>query len=74
MTAELRSVSLAYLGGGMAAVTDGITQDEPLITTGAGLLRDGEKVNVIDSNALAVKNPAALHKEPNNRRLIFTSI
>ncbi len=66
LTAELRSVSLAYLDGGMAAITDGITQDEPLITTGAGLLRDGEKVNVIDSSALAVKNSAALNKEPNS--------
>ncbi|KEI70412.1 efflux RND transporter periplasmic adaptor subunit [Endozoicomonas elysicola] len=68
LTAELRSVSLAYLDGGMAAITDGIAQDEPLITTGAGLLRDGEKVNVIDSNTLAVKNSATLHKEPKEQQ------
>ena len=49
-TAEQRTVSLAYLDGRMAAVSNGIQQGEPLITTGAGLLRHGEKVNVIASD------------------------
>ncbi|MFK0569623.1 efflux RND transporter periplasmic adaptor subunit [Endozoicomonas sp.] len=55
LTAEQRTVSLAYLDGGMAAITGGITQDEILITTGAGLLRHGEKVSVIDSDDLATQ-------------------
>lgn len=64
MTAEQRTVSLTYLNSGMAAITSGISQDEALITTGAGLLRNGEKVNIIDSSAFAAQKLATLNKEP----------
>lgn len=68
LTAELRTVSLAYLDGGQAAITAGISQDEPLISTGAGLLRDGEKVNVINSAVLATNHSTALNKEPKEQQ------
>lgn len=45
-TAELRPVSVAYIEGGLVAITDGLTEADALITTGAGLLRQGEKARV----------------------------
>ena len=46
-TAELRPVSIEYIKGGMVAIRDGLTETDALITTGAGLLRQGEKARVI---------------------------
>ena len=45
--AELRPVSVEYIEGGMVAISDGLTETDALITTGAGLLRQGEKARVI---------------------------
>ncbi len=45
--AEQRSVTVAFISDGIAAITDGLKPNEQVITTGAGLLRHGEKVNVV---------------------------
>lgn len=46
-TAELRSVSVEYFEGGLVAISDGLMETDALITTGAGLLRQGEKASII---------------------------
>ena len=46
-TAELRPVSVEYIEGGMVAISDGLTETDILITTGAGLLRQGEKARIV---------------------------
>ena len=45
--AELRPVSVEYIEGSMVAISDGLTETDALITTGAGLLRQGEKARVV---------------------------
>ncbi|MFK0570473.1 efflux RND transporter periplasmic adaptor subunit [Endozoicomonas sp.] len=46
-TAELRTVSIDFLEGEVAAITSGLNPGDQLITTGAGLLKEGDTVKVI---------------------------
>ena len=45
--AELRPVSIEYIEGGMVAISSGLTETDALITTGAGLLRQGETARLV---------------------------
>ena len=50
-TATSRRITLDYLDGGMAAIRQGLEAGELLITTGAGLLKDGDRVKVVNADA-----------------------
>ena len=50
-TAIERTVTLDYLDGTMAAISQGLQAGELLITTGAGLLKHGDRVHVVNADA-----------------------
>lgn len=49
-TAISRTVTLDYLDGTMAAISQGLKAGELLITTGAGLLKHGDRVHVVNAD------------------------
>ena len=49
--AKRRKVKLGYADGGQVEVVDGIAEGEQVVTLGQAALRDGAKVQVINSEA-----------------------
>lgn len=45
--AEKREITVEFLDGSYIAISSGLSEDDLLITSGAGLLRDGEKARMI---------------------------
>ena len=46
-TAQIRQVTVEYIEQGLVAISEGLVEEDLLITQGAGLLRDGEKAKII---------------------------
>ncbi|MGI9279554.1 MAG: efflux RND transporter periplasmic adaptor subunit [Endozoicomonas sp.] len=49
---KLRRITVDFLEPGQAASSDGLQAGDPLVTLGAGLLRDGERVTPVSDPAL----------------------